>query len=264
MEMFSVHDHRMGAYRMSLPQKGVMRSFVFGGISVILGLVAWHWIHSSEPADGISWPIRRVLEWNGSLFQSLYSSQRQPAPIQPPPVGKLPRFNGSIGLGSPIDPEKWRLEVSSDEDDGGKSFSLTELKFFPRTITATEFKCIEGWTDPMSYAGIRFSDFMKETGLGRKRDGSLYSYVGLMTPPNENGEVYYVSIDMPSMLHPQTLLAYEMNERPLLNRDGAPLRLLIPVKYGIKSIKRIGQIRFSDTRPPDYWAERGYDWFAGL
>jgi DMSO/TMAO reductase YedYZ molybdopterin-dependent catalytic subunit len=55
-----------------------------------------------------------------------------------------------------------------------------------------------------------------------------------------------------------------MNGRPLLPQDGAPLRLMIPVKYGIKSIKRIGKLWFSDTRPPDYWAERGYDWFAGL
>jgi DMSO/TMAO reductase YedYZ molybdopterin-dependent catalytic subunit len=44
---------------------------------------------------------------------------------------------------------------------------------------------------------------------------------------------------------------------------GAPLRLVIPVKYGFKSLKRIGTIRFTDTRPPDYWAERGYDWYAG-
>jgi len=39
--------------------------------------------------------------------------------------------------------------------------------------------------------------------------------------------------------------------------------LVITVKYGIKSIKRIGTIRFTDRRPPDYWAERGYDWYAG-
>jgi len=44
---------------------------------------------------------------------------------------------------------------------------------------------------------------------------------------------------------------------------GAPLRLVIPVKYGIKSIKQIGSIRFTNRRPPDYWAERGYDWYAG-
>jgi DMSO/TMAO reductase YedYZ molybdopterin-dependent catalytic subunit len=242
-----------------IPKNQTRRSFIFGGVSIALGFAGWHWLHSSEPEAGISWPIRWVLERNGKLAQSLFSPAREPAPVKPPPAGKLPRFNGDLGIASPIDIERWRLQVLSDENVM-KSFSLTELKLFPRTSTATDFKCIEGWSDRWSYAGVRFSDFMKATGLGKKSDGSYYSYVGFMTPDGE----YYVSIDMPSMLHPQTVLAYEMNERPLLPRDGAPLRLIIPVKYGIKSIKRIGQIRFSDTRPPDYWAERGYDWYAGL
>ena len=64
--------------------------------------------------------------------------------------------------------------------------------------------------------------------------------------------------------HPQTLLCYEMNGEPLDTQHGALLRLVIPVKYGIKNIKRIGTIRFTDERPADYWAERGYDWYAGL
>ncbi len=54
-----------------------------------------------------------------------------------------------------------------------------------------------------------------------------------------------------------------MNGEPLQPEHGAPLRLVIPVKYGIKSIKRIGSIHFTDKRPDDYWAERGYDWYAG-
>jgi DMSO/TMAO reductase YedYZ molybdopterin-dependent catalytic subunit len=66
------------------------------------------------------------------------------------------------------------------------------------------------------------------------------------------------------MMHEQTVLTYEMNERPLSLENGAPLRLIIPVKYGIKSLKRIGKIIFSDERLPDYWAERGYDWYSGL
>lgn len=240
------------------------RSLLVGALMIALGGAGWHWVHSSEPDAGISWPIRKVLEWNGALSRRFFSVHRQGPAIQPPPPGTIPRFNGDLGLGPAIDPAVWKLQVTSDEDGAkdvaGKAFSMVELKLFPRTETATEFKCIEGWTDRFSYAGIRFSDFLKVTGLGKRRDGSFYRYVGLMTPD----EGYYVSIDMESMLHPQTLLAYEMNEKPLLNRDGAPLRLIIPVKYGIKSIKRIGKIRFSDTRPPDYWAERGYDWFSGL
>jgi DMSO/TMAO reductase YedYZ molybdopterin-dependent catalytic subunit len=78
-----------------------------------------------------------------------------------------------------------------------------------------------------------------------------------------NGE-YYVGLDIESALHPQTLLAYEMNDQPLTLEHGAPLRLIIPVKYGIKNLKRIGTITFSDKRPRDYWAEQGYDYYSGL
>jgi DMSO/TMAO reductase YedYZ molybdopterin-dependent catalytic subunit len=55
-----------------------------------------------------------------------------------------------------------------------------------------------------------------------------------------------------------------MNGAPLSAEHGAPLRLVIPVKYGIKNLKRIGVIRFTEDRPADYWAARGYDWYAGL
>ena len=93
---------------------------------------------------------------------------------------------------------------------------------------------------------------------GNARD--LYRYVYLATPDED----YYVGLDMASALHPQTLLCDTMNWQPLTREHGAPLRLYLAVKYGFKSLKRIGLIRFQDERPPDYWAGRGYDWFAGL
>ena len=101
---------------------------------------------------------------------------------------------------------------------------------------------------------------MQKYNVGKKADGSFFKYVGLETPDEE----YYVSIDMESMQSPQTMLTYEMNQAALSSADGFPLRLIIPNKYGIKNIKRIGRIFFSDDRPPDYWAERGYDWYSGL
>ena len=116
----------------------------------------------------------------------------------------------------------------------------------------TEHKCIEGWSVIVNWAGARFRDF----AAAYRR----FRYVGLATP--DGG--YYVGMDMPSALHPQTLLCYAMNGAPLSLEHGAPLRLVTTVKYGIKSIKRIGKITFTDERPPDFWAERGYDWYAGL
>jgi DMSO/TMAO reductase YedYZ molybdopterin-dependent catalytic subunit len=77
-------------------------------------------------------------------------------------------------------------------------------------------------------------------------------------------QAYFVGLDSPSALHPQTLLCYEMNGADLTPAHGAPLRLVIPVKYGVKNIKRIGKIIYTDERPEDYWANEGYDWYAGL
>jgi DMSO/TMAO reductase YedYZ molybdopterin-dependent catalytic subunit len=132
----------------------------------------------------------------------------------------------------------------------------------------TELKCIEGWSVVVNWAGCRLIDFAAafspETRNGtasdvRNRPRDLVRYVGLETP--DGG--YYVGMDMASALHPQTLLCYEMNGEPLSIEHGAPLRLVTTVKYGIKSIKRIGRITFTDDRPRDFWAERGYDWYAG-
>ena len=69
---------------------------------------------------------------------------------------------------------------------------------------------------------------------------------------------------MESMMHPQTLLAWTLNGEPLTQEHGAPVRMSTPLKYGIKQIKRISRIEFSNTRGPDYWEIRGYDWYSGL
>jgi hypothetical protein len=91
-------------------------------------------------------------------------------------------------------------------------------------------------------------------------DLGLFAFLGLAT--QDGG--YYIGLDMPSALHPQTLLCDQMNGEPLPMNHGAPLRLILPVKYGIKNIKWISRIFFADEPPADYWAERGYDWYAGL
>jgi len=119
-----------------------------------------------------------------------------------------------------------------------------------------EFKCVEGWSAISHFAGARLSDFTAKYAPGSEKA----AFAGLMTPDGE----YYVGLDMPSALHPQTLLAYEMNGKPLTEDHGAPLRLVIPVKYGIKNIKRIGRIEYTDIRPDDFWHERGYDYYSGL
>src|SRR5262249_1593435 len=132
----------------------------------------------------------------------------------------------------------------------------------------TELKCVEGWSVVVRWAGVRLRDFAAHYKLGTRsgnaldpsgRAADVMQYVGLRTPDRS----YYVGFDAKSAFHPQTLLAYEMNGEPLSLGHGAPLRLITAVKYGYKSLKWAGSITFTDRRPPDFWAERSYDWYAG-
>lgn len=235
----------------------LLRSLAFGMAAAALALGGFLWIKRSPQRDGASPAARGAFRFNEKLWSRLQSSRLSVAK-PPPPPGTEPRFNGGLGLEDEVDLDNYTVRVES----GGRKLNLSaaELRALPQTVYSTDFRCIEGWSEVLQYKGTRFSDFMEAYRVGRKQDGTLYRYVGLETP--DRG--YYVSIDMKSMLHPQTVLTYEENGRPLAEENGAPVRLMIPIKYGIKSLKRVGRIFFSDERPPDYWAEQGYDWYSGL
>jgi DMSO/TMAO reductase YedYZ molybdopterin-dependent catalytic subunit len=75
---------------------------------------------------------------------------------------------------------------------------------------------------------------------------------------------YYVSIDLATARHPQTLLATHLNGQSLTVEHGAPLRLLLPVKLGLKNVKAITKLTYVAEEPRDYWAERGYSRYDGI
>ncbi|MFI5399475.1 MAG: molybdopterin-dependent oxidoreductase [SAR324 cluster bacterium] len=244
------------------------RSFLALGAAGVLGALGLAWVYTRNQVGQLPWPLRAAHNANGKLWQTLYGRGRLGVDPPAPPRGTPYRVNGDIGLMEEFDPSTWRLAVSTPGSGrGSATLTMADLSRMPQTETTELFKCIEGWSMPIAYSGVRFSDFILATGAGMRegkpRDlssASLYPYVGLATPDGE----YYVSLDMESALHPKTLLATGINGVPLSDEHGAPLRLIVPVKYGIKSLKRIGRIFFADQRPPDYWAEQGYDWYAGL
>ncbi len=252
-------------------RRATRRGFATAGISILAGYGAWRWLIDRPERDGLIWPLRRVLEANERLAIGTIRPSRL-APDFDRSLARTPRVNELIGMaeqGITIDPSIWRLDVGGGPlERGQRLIGLDEIKAHPRFEQTTELKCIEGWSTVVSWAGVRLADLAASTGLASRSGGpyapartpdDLYRYVSLATPSKE----YYVGLDMPSALHPQTLLCYEMNGKPLSVDHGAPLRLVIPLKYGIKNIKQIGAIRFTDRRPVDYWAERGYDWYAG-
>ncbi len=245
------------------------RSFATGGTAALVGIGAWRWLTTATEDDGVPWPLRRVLRFNEHLAMNL-GSPRGLAPTFPVEAewGQA-RTNGLLGLQGEVDGAGWRLAVQQEGREPELSIRLADVLALPRQDLVTELKCVEGWSEVMHFGGVSFRDFVTHFGLatrsGRPPDPAgnskdLYRYVYLATPD----EGYYVGLEIESALHPQTLLCDSMNGQPLSRLHGAPLRLYLAVKYSYKSLKRVGLIRFQDTPPADYWAQRGYDWYAGL
>lgn len=234
------------------------RAFATGAVAALAGAAGVRWLATRELDDGIPWPLRRMLGLNELIAQGLFGS-RGAAPEFAPERAEDLRVNGMVGLASPVQAADWTVQVTGTHE---RRIPLAAILALPAQEITTEFKCVEGWSRIVRWKGVRLADFLQ-------RFAAPAPYVALTTPldgVDERGreDRYYVGLDGASAMHPQTLLAYEMNGAPLTLAHGAPLRLVSTVKYGYKSIKRISAITLTDRRPPDYWAARGYDWFAGL
>lgn len=252
---------------LTIEQKINRRNFISFGAFTVFAMGAfegWRWLYKSpNETAGITAeahrPLRKALNKTELFFKRLVFNENHLVKTYPKEMAaKRVRYNSDIGIEAKnkFDPASWKLQVVKK---GGEilQVSIDEIKALPKTEIIYDFKCVEGWDQVQHWAGVKFSDFIKHYQLD---DYAKMDYVGMETP--DKG--YYVGIDMPSAMHPQTLLAYEVNDKPIPLDHGAPLRLIIPVKYGIKNLKRIGTITFSNTRPHDYWAEQGYDYYSGL
>lgn len=243
----------------TVSEKQVLKkSLIAFGVFIFMtlaGVAGYKWVNRQPKVDGALRPLRQSLTFNEKVFSNVFDSGRLVKEYPISAAEKKVRVNGSDGLRSPVNSGTWRLNVVRSPGDT-LQITLAELKALPKKDIVFDFKCIEGWSQVTHWGGVPMKTFIEHYHLDKQ---AASKYIGLETP--DKG--YYVGIDMASALHPQTLLCYEMNGRTLPLNQGFPLRLIIPVKYGIKHLKRIGTMYFSNEKPRDYWAERGYDYYAG-
>ncbi|HET9707590.1 MAG TPA: molybdopterin-dependent oxidoreductase [Gemmatimonadales bacterium] len=152
------------------------------------------------------------------------------------------------------DPRAWRLTV-----DGlvatPLSLTLDDLMRMPRVSYTVKHHCVEGWTAIATWAGVPVSAIVQRAA---PRSGARYILFKSFDADYSNGW------DLASALHPQTILAYAMNDNPLPPAHGAPLRLYSPTKLGYKLTKYLVSMTFTSERPGGYWEDQGYPWFAGI
>jgi DMSO/TMAO reductase YedYZ molybdopterin-dependent catalytic subunit len=150
--------------------------------------------------------------------------------------------------------ESWTLSVSGAVQKPGE-YKLEQVQALNRVRQNTRHVCVEGWDVVGRFGGTRLSDFLDLIGAD---PGARYIAV-------ECADDYYESLDMETARHPQTLLCYEMYDRPLTRKHGAPLRLNIPTKVGYKQAKYLTSLKVTNIlERVGYWEDQGYPSFYGL
>ncbi len=230
------------------------RSLLTGVAAMAIGYGGWRWLQGRPDADRIPDVLRAGHEANEALWRGLYRDGHLAPTFDRSQSSEL-RVNGRHGLDDPVAAD-WEIRVENQAGEQIGRHSLDDIKALPKVEMTVEHKCVEGWSHIVTWGGTPLS------GLLAMYDAADTDadYVGLETPDGR----YFVGIERDSAWHPQTMLTYELQGEPLSEAHGAPVRLTTPLKYGIKQIKRIGTIRLTNEQPDDYWARRGYDYYAHL
>jgi DMSO/TMAO reductase YedYZ molybdopterin-dependent catalytic subunit len=179
--------------------------------------------------------------------------------------GNPPPMTMDYAAGAKRNWVKWRLDIGGLVQKPAR-FSLAELQAMPSRTQITRHDCVEGWSVIGKWKGVRLEEILKRV---RPRPEAKYVVFRCMDIDGE-GNNYYESIDLEDAVHPQTILAYELNDRPLPIDNGAPLRLRVENQLGYKHAKYIHTIEFVESFEKiaggkgSYWADQGYEWYAGI
>ncbi|MCW0210209.1 MAG: molybdopterin-dependent oxidoreductase [Achromobacter sp.] len=222
-------------------------SLTLGGLAMLSGC-------SLSDDESVEQALAAVSRFNDRVQGWIFDPAKL-APTYPESMIARPfPFNAYYGIDEVrrVDEESFRLEVTGLVADK-RRWRLDELRAMAQIEQVTRHICVEGWSAIGKWGGVPFSSFLKRVGadLGAK-------YVGFKCADD-----YYTSIDMPTALHPQTILALTWDGQALPPEYGFPMKLRMPTKLGYKNPKHIQAIFVTNTYPGGYWEDQGYNWFGG-
>jgi DMSO/TMAO reductase YedYZ molybdopterin-dependent catalytic subunit len=163
----------------------------------------------------------------------------------------------------------WRLEIEGLVESPA-ALSLADLRAMPSRTQITRHDCVEGWSCIGKWTGVQLALVLNRVKIRPEARYVVFTCFDELEQTLDGTGRYYESIDLEDAFHPQTILAYEMNDESLPIRYGAPLRVRVERQLGYKMAKYLRRIDVvSDLSPfgrgrGSFWADRGYDWYAGI
>jgi DMSO/TMAO reductase YedYZ molybdopterin-dependent catalytic subunit len=236
------------ANRLTQGRRNFLRSsLTLGGLSMLTGCVL-------DDSASVTSALEKVSRFNDSAQAFLFDPNRL-APTYPESMITRPfPFNAYYSEAEvrQVEGNGFRLEVAGMVADK-RQWTLPELRALPQESQVTRHICVEGWSAIGKWGGVPFARFLKRIGAD-----TTAKYVGFKCADD-----YFTSIDMPTALHPQTLLALTYDGQVLPPKYGFPMKLRMPTKLGYKNPKHIQAIFVTNTYPGGYWEDQGYNWFGG-
>lgn len=150
------------------------------------------------------------------------------------------------------------------------SLTINELRNMPSRTQITRHDCVEGWSCIAKWTGVPLARILDEAKARPEARYVVFHCFDRLNLGLSGAVAYYESIDLIDARHPQTILAYGLNGKPLPVENGAPLRVRIERQLGYKMAKYISAIEVvSDLAPfgrgrGGFWEDLGYDWYAGI
>jgi DMSO/TMAO reductase YedYZ molybdopterin-dependent catalytic subunit len=203
---------------------------------------------------------------NRSFEQLLFSTQRLAREFRREEIDAVGLLTNTAEDTTPeIDAESYQLKVSGLVEKP-MTFSLAEMRKLTYRSEVIRHTCVEGWSAIVQWGGLPLVELLK---LVKPKSEARYVFFRSAEGfQPEGGQPYgfYETWDLASCVHPQTLLAYEKNYKPLPQENGAPIRLASPIKLGYKQIKWVTEIMLLAAIPEQigYWVDLGYEWYGGL
>ena len=160
----------------------------------------------------------------------------------------------------------WQLRVDGLVQQP-TTFSLRQLRSMRSRVQITRHDCVEGWSAIGKWKGVPLADVL---AVVQPSPAARFVVFHCADPMDGDGTRYYESIDMEDAYHPQTILAYELNDASLPIANGAPLRVRIERQLGYKMAKYIMRLQLVDSFAAigggrgGYWEDLGYEWYAGI
>jgi sulfoxide reductase catalytic subunit YedY len=169
-------------------------------------------------------------------------------------------------------PTPWSVTIDGEAEAPGKLTLEDLLKPHALEERVYRFRCVEAWSMVIPWVGFPLADLLQRFKPTSK--AKYVEFTTLLDPTRMPGQrepvlqwPYVEGLRMDEAMHPLTLMVVGLYGQVLPNQDGAPLRLIVPWKYGFKSIKSIVRIRFTERQPRNSWniaAPSEYGFFANV